>query len=286
MNPEQTLRQTLQRSGGKPLNVSARGTGLNALWMVALSGAPLVIKTYSRRRSPGRTALSHLAHVLSGRTGYTAGARWRTERANLALWRQAGFDVPRVFPERPAAEIPLPHVCMEYVAGTLLSEYLADPDVPAPEREAVFIRFAHEWAARHARADRDSEIRLIQEHGTIEHVMLAGDRLVTFDLEVSYRDSRHVRYYIAEELCAYVRSLFRTQSLPMADHLLGLLVRHYPERQYLASVCAQLLRGGSRWGRAARAFDRRYLRHPGKMHKYRAAQAISDAMARASLGCG
>ena len=262
------------------LDGSARGSGLNAVWKIRGPDGPAILKTYSSRRNPWQTLLTQINHRLGGRTAYTARGRRQTEEAVLALWEESGFDVPRRLPDPDGLYLDLPHLCLEYVEGELLSRYLADESVPPAERDAVFVRFLKIWSARHALAEERGDARLIQEHGTFEHVMRAGDRLVTFDLEVAYRRGRPVRACIVDELCGYLRSLFRLLPGPLAQHYLALVVREYPRRDYLEEVPRRLLRNPNPLARVVHFLDRRLRRKAGAWHKYRVAKLLMDELKR------
>ena len=268
----------LETLGARKLDGSARGSGLNAVWAIRVGVHPAILKTYSSRRSPVQTVLNDLGHRLSGRTGYTARARQETERRNLLLWQQAGFDVPGLLPLPEALEFPLPVLCMEYVEGPTLSAFLADAAVPPERKEQVFVRFLSQWGERLGRAERERQPRLVQEHGTLEHVLVSADRLVTFDLEVSFTRAARVRDCIDAEICGYLRSLLKRQAPAVGARLLELLVRNYPHRHHLDSVYADLFRSPRPVSRLVHALDRRFLRKAGNVDKYRAAERLDEAL--------
>jgi len=280
MNKTQLLQATLQRYGGRKLDTSDRGSGLNAVWLIRRDRRRVVLKTFSRRRARIRTVLLDVGHGLTGRTRYNAWARYRTEAENLSIWRREGFDVPELLPPLPASEMPLPHLCMAYVSGVLLSDFMTDPDVSPKQKETVLVRFLHAWGARHARAEALAEPRLIQEHGTVNHVFVSGDQLVTFDLEISYTGTRRLRSLIGAEIIGYLRSLLKGHTPEAAQRILDLLVREYPHREYLEAACTELFQNPNPGRRLFHALDRCLLRRPDKMHKFRAAEILAEAMRR------
>ncbi|HOW96946.1 MAG TPA: hypothetical protein P5567_10140 [Kiritimatiellia bacterium] len=278
MDKVQRLLEQLRPWQAERLDGSARGSGLNAVWKIRLPAGPAILKTFSRRRGRAQTLLTEINHRLGGLTSFTARGRRRTEAAILALWRDADLDAPRLLDDPPGLALALPHLCMEFVDGELLSHRLADESRPLAERDALLVRFLRAWSDRHALADERRYPRLIQEHGSFEHVMVAGDRLVTFDLEVSFQRSRDVRACIVAEIVGYVRSLFRLLPAPLAGHYLGVVVREYPRREYLEEVPRRLLRHPNPVLRAIHFLDRRLLRKPGKWHKYRVAELLMSEL--------
>ncbi|MBP7568674.1 MAG: hypothetical protein KBA95_01310 [Acidobacteria bacterium] len=278
MDKVQLLREQLRPWQAERLDGSARGSGLNAVWKIRTPAGPAILKTFASRRNPAQTFLTEVNHRLGGLTSFTARGRRHTEAATLALWREAGLDVPRLLDDPPGLDLALPHLCMEFVDGVLLSRRLADEGRPLAERDAVLVRFLRIWADRHALADARRDPRLIQEHGSFEHVMVAGDRLVTFDLEVSFRRRLDVRACIVAEIGGYLRSLYRLLPAPLAGHFLGLAAREYPRREYLEEVPRRLLRNPNPVLRAVHFLDRRLLRKPGQWHKFRVAELLMSEL--------
>ena len=280
MDRVRLLREQLGPWQAVRLDGSLRGSGLNAVWKIRLPDGPAILKTFSARRSHGRTFWTNVANRLGGRTSYTARGRHRTETASLALWKEAGLDVPRLLPCPPAMRLCLPHFCMEFLDGELLSRHLANENVSGADRDDTFVRFLRIWAARHALAVKRQDSRLIQEHGSFEHVMKVDDRLVTFDLEVAFRRRRSVRACLVQEICGYLRSLFRLLPDPLARHFFELAVKEYPRRDYLREVPRHLFRNPNPISRIVHGFDRRLLRKPGKWHKYRVAELLETELDR------
>ena len=277
MDKLRRLHEQLSPWQAERLDGSLRGSGLNAVYRIQRPDGPAILKTFSNRRNHWESFWTHLGNGLSGRTGYTARDRHRTEAANLALWRAAGLDVPRLLPDPPGLRLDLPHLCMEFVDGKLLSAHLADEHVPLPERDATFVRFLECWAARHALAAERRDSRLIQEHGSFEHVLRSGARLVTFDLEVSFWRGRPVPAARVDEICGYFRSLFRLLPEPLARHYFDLAVARYPRREFLREVPRLLFRNPAPVVRLMHALDRRKKRKPGTWHKYRIAEMLAAA---------
>jgi hypothetical protein len=276
---ENALRASLAPFAPRRLDVSRRGSGLNAVWRITLDGAPAVLKTYDTRRGPVRTALTALEHRLSGRTPYAAAARQRTERDGLRLWRDAGFDVPALHETPLPVRLPVPHLCMEWLPGPTLPAFLTDAAQPDSAREDALRRFAPAWAARHALALERDEPRLLQEHATLDHVLVSGERLVTFDLEVAFRPGAHVPALIAREICGYLRSILRRLPAAPGIRAFEVLVAAYPQRDILDTAWREILANPRPAARLLHAIERRLAgRRPWPRHAV--AARIRAAIAR------
>jgi hypothetical protein len=264
----------------EPLDASQRGSGLNATWKLVLNGKPAILKTYSSRRNPLKTLLVSMEHALTGRTPYSAAARQQTEQENLHSWKQAGFDVPALVEHRFDPPLPIPCLCMEFITGHPLSNRLSDPAVPLPKRQELLAAFAPDWARRHAAALTAGNPRLIHEHATFEHVLQAADRLVTFDLEVSFTSPARLGGRIAAEIAGYMRSLLRR--LPAGEHasFMQTLVASYPDRGLLKEVSREYLHAPSPPRRLAHRLLRRRARasNHGRISKYDVAELLESIL--------
>lgn len=260
------------------MNSSRRGSGLNAVWQIERKGQRMIVKTYSRRRPLGSSAISALCYWMEGRTTCSARGRCRTELRNLDLWRKAGFGVPRVVPLRFDPELPVPYCVLEYVEGTELLSLLADRRVDFAVRERVFIGFIEEWGRRHAVALARKEPRLVQEHATLAHVLVAGDRLTTFDLEVSYWNRRNIRVLIGREVLGCIRSLLRRVAAEEAGRFLAVLAATYRPREILESIHEEVFGNPNPLKRLVYRIDRIRRHRSGSVTKYHAAECLLDAV--------
>ncbi len=262
----------------RQLAVSSRGSGLNAVWEIRLAGRPVILKTYSSRRGVLSTFLSNTGHVFGGRTSYLSEARYQTELSNLDLWRNSGFEVPGVVQHDFNPPLPVKYLCMEYVDGPLLSSYLSDPDISAEKKDSVLAAFLRRWAERHTAAENLREPRLVQEHATFNHVILAGDRFVTFDLEVSYTGSANIQRLIAYEICGYLRSIFKRLPEDRITRFLDILVENYPRRDFLSAVYRELFESRDLSARFIHLIDRILIKRGRKMHKYQIACELKNRL--------
>jgi hypothetical protein len=278
--PRDQLAALLAPFAPRLLDASARGSGWNSVWLLAWNERSYVLKIYGRRRTRLREWMTHLSQRLTGKTGYTANARRETERRCLTLWRDAGFDVPRIdCAPVPLPPLPVPFLLMEYLPGPLLGSFLADPDGRPEEKKRLFLRFLGDWGKRHAAALARSEPALLQEHPGLDHLLVSGTRLATFDLEVAYTSRSRVAESVSAEIAGLVRSLFKVLPEQEAGRYLGLMAKSYPDRSRLARVHTDLFNSPSPAVRPIHALDRRLFRKPGSLDKYGAAERLRAALA-------
>jgi hypothetical protein len=181
----------------------------NRIWRVETAAGPVVQKLYRRRTPWPREEIRALLTRLGGRkTSPRAAWRHSTERRLLALWSEAGLDVPRdLSADHPELTAPLGLV-MEFLGGTHMLHLLKPKaGTSAAERDRLLRRFAAGWKWRHDLALSRSEPAFIQEHGSLAHVLVTGDRLVTFDLEQGYRSHGSVLPVLAKEVADTLRTL-------------------------------------------------------------------------------
>lgn len=257
------------------IDAGRRGSGLNGVWAVRTGGRAAILKTYGRRRSRVQAVLTEVSNLLTGRSAYHAAARFRTEADCLRRWRAAGFDVPELLPP-PDIALPCPALLMERLEGPTLAAFLAGPACEADKAAAVE-RLAAAWCRRHRTAFATGERGLIQEHASIDHVLVAGDRLVTIDLETAYRLGTPAAL-VAAELAALARSFLKR--LPGAHGLrwLQCFARAYPDRDRILASARHLLANPNPVCRAAFRVHRRATARPGRTSKYDAAEAMAAAL--------
>jgi hypothetical protein len=120
--------------------------------------------------------------------------------------------------------------------------------LPVNDKESLLAAFATALAARHAVAEATAAPSLIQEHATLEHVMVAGNRLVTFDLEVAYARGSP-RTLATREILACLGSLFKRLPTMEADRFLTCLAAAYADRSRLEFAAREYLSSPSPWRR-------------------------------------
>lgn len=217
----------------------------NRLWPVDTPRGRVLQKLYAERGGPLRCRLRDLlARLRGGKSGTRAAARRATERRLLALWRGAGCDVPRELSDEHPELANARTLVLEFVEGPLLSRALRDGD--RARRDALLLAFGAACRRRHDLALQRGEAGLVQEHGGVQHVLVAGppgaERLVSFDLESAFAPRRELLPLLAKEVAATLRSLVRAQGRAFTPEGLradvAAFVRGYGERARLAA-CAQ-----------------------------------------------
>jgi hypothetical protein len=182
-------------AGGRLLKGGGRDGRSNSVWLVG----DAVLKLYRRRRSWLREVAGEAAAWFFHRKrGVSVGVRHETERRSLEVWRGHGFDVPAMLARPLPDGVTPPALWMEYCPGPLLYDA-----VDAGRLE----RLGASMDRRHRLALETREPLLVHEKGTLKHVIVCGDRLVTFDFEQGFRRSFPMREALAEEVAGYLRSL-------------------------------------------------------------------------------
>lgn len=177
----------------------------NRLWRVETPGGPVLQKLYRSRTGPLRDAWrGFLSRLVRGATGTAPAARLRTERATLALWRDAGIDVPADWTDRFPGLAGEGVVLLEWIEGAPLDRVLA---AGPPDREGLLRRWAGQWGRRHAIAVARNDGRFVQFHAGLMHTLVAGERLVSIDLEQAYLRGPPVLPRIGREAAAVAKSL-------------------------------------------------------------------------------
>jgi hypothetical protein len=253
----------------------------NRIWRIETPTGPVVQKIYRRRTPWPREEIRALLTRLGGRkTSPRAAWRHSTERRLLALWSQAGLDVPRnLAAEHPDLTTPLGLV-MEFLDGTHMLHLLkSKAKTSAPERDQLLRRFAADWKRRHDLALSQSEPAFIQEHGSLAHVFVTGDRLVTFDLEQGYRSSGPVFPALAKEVADTLRTLMSRGDQTSFHQDLSSLVAGYGNEERLADVTDYYLHNKNSLRAMLWRIDRwREQRIGRRASKYKALEALRDVL--------
>jgi hypothetical protein len=224
------------------------------------------------------------------KTSARAAARCATERRLLARWRAAGCDVPADLTDA-RRDLAGPRVAVfEFVPGRSLWDLLAEGGLTGEDRREVLRAFAASWGARHVLAVRESDADLVQEHGSIRHVLVSGGgttgvprRCVTIDLEQAFRPRADVRPLIAKEIAGYLRSLLKRAGEDRFREDLRTIVAAYPDRTVLAAACAEYLRSPSPFRRALWSLDRRFGGKRAARQKYGPLEDLEAILREASF---
>ena len=243
----------------------------NLLFRSSEPGGDALLKVYRRRKSAWN---DFWGDVWEGwferKRGVSAARRCETEAASLALWRAAGFDVPRLLPrERPRWIGDHPFVAMEFIEGRTLFECLHDESVAPSQKRAWVARLAVDSARRHRSALDRSEPLLVHEHAMSRHVLVAHDRLVTFDFEHAYQPRYPVAVALAFELASALRSLWVGERFE--EPYVGVFVEAYAEPEILATSCRHFLSEAPSW----RVYRWVEQRHRGRRSKSEAMRRLA-----------
>ena len=114
----------------------------NFLYKVPFRDGHAVLKVYYGSRGViGRFYKSIANVLLYGQTSYMARTRLRIERECLALWAKKGFRTFEVYDDVTVEAPKCPedgYLLLEYVDKPKLHVYMADRDIPADERFALY----------------------------------------------------------------------------------------------------------------------------------------------------
>jgi len=259
----------------------------NRVWRVDTPRGPVLQKLYAERGDWLHARARELFSSLRGaKTGTRAAARRATEARLLALWRQHGCDAPAdLSAEHPdlAGECTL---VQEFVPGPLLSDRLRETALAPAARAALLSAFGAAWGRRHRLALQLREPALLQEHGTLQHVIVAGEpaapRFVTFDHENAFARAGDMEAHVAKEVASVLPSLYRSQPRPDAKRLatevkdgqfredVKAVLAGYGDPAPLRAACARYLRPrGAVWGLICRIDRGREERSGARAGKFR-----------------
>ena len=262
------------------LDRSRRGGGQHGIFLIESSGKKWVIKYYSHKRGQPQRLLSNLENYLSGRSGVSPQSRFRNEKESIQIWRENGFEVFRQSNEHPPISIDVPHLVFEYVPGRTLKNYFLDRKIPKADKLSTFKRFLPEWGRRHFLAYKIKNRQLIQEHATFQHVYMSAEdrRFIFYDFEIGYTHRHSLSSIIGREIAGYVRSL-PSEDL---DDYLRILIREYPQPEFLYYPFYYFFRHPNLFLRFLYAVDRQLPRNRRQISKYNIALRIQDHLKKSS----
>lgn len=224
----------------------SKRAGGNQLLVYTFETGPALLKVYRRRGSRFREFFKRVSYrFIERKCGVTARERCALERANLRLWRDAGFEVPALLdrPLPPGYE-PDRAQWLEYCPGPLLHDFVRDSSVPLSERGAAVECFSAALSDRQRRAFEFEERSLVMKHASLKHVLLFENRQVSFDLETVYASTVPMLDALADELGGYARSLLRMGPVEEQVFLGTAFVRAYSNSGLLRKVIDYGLSGG------------------------------------------
>ncbi len=148
------------------------------------------------------------------------------------------------------------HPNLIHRCGNLLSDSLRDPAVPVAAKLAWIATYATATGQRHRRAFATSQTLLIHEHPGPKHVIVAGERLVSFDFEHAYLPGFPIMEAAAEEITNF---LFALECLmeQNTSQFIETYVRAYGQGSLLSDLANCILYGRSRRRRVKRWANQR-----------------------------
>ena len=222
------------------LAISERGDGKHKVVKVVYNGKPLVLKLYGLKRGWIQTMVRQFLEGLGGvKSSFSASGRMETEQAVLDLWHREGFAVPQLLYPDFLAQIPQPCLAMEWVAGETLAVVLRNAEIGLEQKQELVEKFARTMGARHARALELNDCRFIPEHPTLQHILVADDRLVYFDFETVFTTKVDLERIVKYELGSHLASL--AKHCKEDFFVLGrTFVTTYPDREFLTGALDDL----------------------------------------------
>lgn len=253
----------------------------NRSWRIETPRGPALQKLYCERGGPAGAWVRELL-IAAARTKTSARPRARraTERRLLHLWRVRGVDVPADWTD-DLPQFGAPDVAIfEFVEGAVpLWDVVVRPGLDDTGRADVLRRFASAWGRRHAEAIRTADAGLVQEHGTIRHVLVARDRLVWIDLEQAFLPRADLGPLLAKEIAGYLRSIWKRAGEERYRRDLVEIVGAYGDRAVLRAACDEYLRPrGLR--RVLWSLDRALRNERRRRAKYGALEALDEELRR------
>ena len=227
------------------LDMSERGDGQHRVLKVDHGGTPLIIKVYGRKRGRVSTIVREILERSGGiKSSFSIPGRMQTERAVLDLWRREGFDVPKVLYADLLAHNSQPCVVMEWIDGLSMAAVLKSSDTPLTRKQELVERFASVTGKRHARALELQEVRLLTDHPTLSHILVAEDRLVHIDFEIVFTPKKDLERLVRYELGGFLYSLAKVSKMQFPVFLRTFAAAYSsPERMH--QVMTKLQKSGT-----------------------------------------
>jgi hypothetical protein len=250
--------------GAEILQAGGRGGTGNVLYLFRHERPPVVLKVYRTRRSRLNEFLKDFSERrLEGKRGATAIMRCATEKLNIDLWTNHGFDVVRRVERALPTRVTPPALWLEYCAGPVLWDVLADARRLTPMKLTLVESLGLSLSRRHTRAMELKEPLLVHEHGQIKHFFVQGDRLVAFDLEHGFEPGYPVVKAAAREVSGIASSLARADET-MAEQFLRAFNAGYANKPLLKQVVVEATRGGGLIGKLRRWNESKRVSVPAK----------------------
>ena len=251
-------RPELENLDGMRVLAVSRPEGLGNILLLEGEGDDMkVLKLYRERRSRTKEIFSAFSHrVFERKRGATARARCETERLSLDTWERHGFDVFKrldlPLPDRFAP----PGVWFEYCSGQPLAALIRSPEMDLEKKLSLMHRLGEALSRRHRVAHDLADVLLVQDHATLDHVFVSGDRLITYDFEGGFLPGFPILEALAQEMAVCLRSLSK-RSGEHFERLLRVLVEGYGDTTLLHDIAHWGVHNRSCYRRVRRWYDQR-----------------------------
>ena len=217
-----------------------------------------VLKLFRRRSGAWREKFgAWWSRAGLRKVGFSMESRYETERRSLEAWRRHGFDVPRTFEDPLPEGVEGPGIWFEHLTGPLLSDVLADASVAWGRKRDLLRKLGAESDRRHAAAEGHQEPLLIQEHATVQHRFVEGERLVAFDFESGYDPGHPLLDAMTDEVSGMLRSVARFAGVDCIEAADGAYVEGYADRDRLRRIAELGVSGGGLRRKLRRFADRK-----------------------------
>ena len=223
---------------------SRRGDGRQRVFHVREDGVEYLEKHHGRKRGRVRSLIrSSSAYLLFGKSWARPRGCLRTESAVIELWRREGFDVPGPPPAPVEERGEDGALRMEWIPGESLARALTGEEATPERNEEILTRLGRVTRLRHDRAIELKEPRLVMEHASLDHILVADGRLAHIDFEIVSRRRGRVGALVRREMTGFLVSLYRT-SRDLHESWIGSLIRGYDHRPRMEQLCRELLAFG------------------------------------------
>ena len=232
----------------------------NYLYKVPFRDGHAVLKVYFGSRGWHGCIRKSINNYIQDQSSFMPRHRRANELRTMKLWRAAGLRVFDTYEDVAVEGLPEGgYTLFEYVEGTKFTQYFMDESVSLEDKRTMWRRYLAEAGRRHEVCIRQREPALIHENGDLKHVLiLDNDDLLYFDFEVTYRSPRKIRWHIARELLAFLRSLARC----VGDETFPIFVedtrQHYPHPDLLSECYRVMYQHPNPLHRIARILERKF----------------------------
>lgn len=200
------------------LSSSKRGGERQRVLKVHYHGTPIIVKCYGIKKSLFRELLRQGGGIqfAVGKSSPSVAGRCRTEQEVMQLWSGLNFDTPRLLKLDFLASAPQPCLAMEWIPGPTLAAIMRSDQYALEYKRQIVESLAQAMNKRHARALEMQEPRLVVEHTSLTHVLVADGRLAQIDFEISFTRASQIDRFARHEIAGTLLSIAkadRTHSL-------------------------------------------------------------------------